>query len=432
MSPASRSLRVGVVIHGQLVEERIFSGSEPVTFGQSLRCALSIPVDGVPVHHALFTRPDGNDGTFQLRTLDKMTGRLGHGDTIDVLDAGAKTIAVAKGTRGKLALGDVTILFQEIATPPPAPRPQLPASIRGTFADRIDRRLAVIIGASLVAHIAIAAWAWSADVDTTVLGERTIPAEYRVDTIDLTLPDFVQRVDPTTPPTTRPAVAPPVTPPHNITPTRTPTHAAATDPEQLAQDARRMANILTGDDGTHGFGGMAQRTPGADLNHQIDDARNRTITIGDNGHTSRVDDRARIGTDNHGLPIDDPMLTRTPDHVDHERPGRIVITPIPGETGTTLTPQMVLAKINGVYLAGLQRCYSLGQKDDATLEGKIAIELTVDIHGRVTDPSASGLTSKVDGCISNFMTTWHFTTPKDKSGEPTEATFKVALVLKRG
>jgi len=269
-------------------------------------------------------------------------------------------------------------------------------------------------------------------LETTVLGERTIPAEYRVDTIDLTLPDFVQRVDPTTPPTTRPAVAPPVTPPHNITPTRTPTHAAATDPEQLANDARRMANILTGDDGTHGFGGMAQRTPGADLNHQIDDARHRTITVGDNGHTSRTDDRARIGTDNHGLPIDDPTLTRVPGHADNERPGRIQITPIPGETGTTLTPQMVLDKINSFYLPGLQHCYSLGQKEDATLEGKIAIELTVDIHGRVTDPSASGLTSKVDGCISKFMTTWHFITPRDHDGVPTEATFKIGLVLKRG
>jgi hypothetical protein len=426
MSPASRSLRVGVVIHNQLVEERIFSGAEPVTFGQSLRCALSIPIDGVPVHHVLFTR---DDGTFQLRTTERMTGRLGHGDKVDVLDAGAKTIALARGTRGKLALGDVTILFQEIATPPAAPRPQLPASIRGTFADRIDRRLAVIIGASLVAHIAIAAWAWSSDVDTSVLGEPSIAAEYRVDTIDVTLPDFVQRVDPTAP--TRPAIAPPVTPPHHITPTRTPTHAAATDPQQLAQDARRMASILTGDDGTHGFGGMSQRTPGADLNHQIDDARNHTITIGDNGHTSRIDDHARIGT-NHGLPINDPSLSQLPAPTHEEHTGRIVITPLPGEGGNTLTPQIVLDKINSVYMSGLTHCYGLGLKDDATLEGKVGIELTVDIHGRVTDPSANGLTTKVDGCISNFMTTWHFPTPKDKDGTPTEATFKIAMILKRG
>ena len=54
-----------------------------------------------------------------------------------------------------------------------------------------------------------------------------------------------------------------------------------------------MASILTGDDGPHGFGGMNHRQPGADLARQMDDAANRVVTIGDNGHTSRVDDRAR-------------------------------------------------------------------------------------------------------------------------------------------
>jgi hypothetical protein len=34
-----RSLRIGVVIAGQLVEERVFPPTRPITLGQSLRCA---------------------------------------------------------------------------------------------------------------------------------------------------------------------------------------------------------------------------------------------------------------------------------------------------------------------------------------------------------------------------------------------------------
>jgi hypothetical protein len=378
----------------------------------------------VPREHALFTR---DDGVIQLHLAPNMSGRIATGEKVTMIE-GERTLALGTGARGKLQLGDVTILFQDVATPPLAPRPRLPASIRGTFSDRIDRRLAVIVGASLVAHIAIAAWAWSEDIDTGVLGQPSL-SEYRPQTIDVTLPDHVDRVDPTTNVGPKPAVAPPVAPQHRIVPEHT-----RNDPKQLIEDASRMASILTGDDGTHGFGGMAQRTPGADLNRQIDDARNRTITIGENGHTSRIDDRAHIGTGQDLPAIHDP----TPmDHVQvthsGERPGRIVIKPLPGGGDpTTLTPQAVLDKINSAYIAGLQRCYRLGQNEDASLEGKIALELTVDAHGRVADHSANGLTPKVDTCVASFMTTWHFGIPRDKAGEATEASFKISLLLERG
>jgi len=277
-------------------------------------------------------------------------------------------------------------------------------------------------------HIGIAAWAWSRDIDQTVLGMREVPASFQQDTIDVQLPDHVERIDPTTT-GQKPAIATPVTPTHHIV---QPVVSRPSDPDRLAEDASRMASILTGDDGAHGFGGMNRRQPGADLARQMDDAANRVVTIGDNQHTSRVDDRARFGTD-RGLQIHDQTLTSmVPAHT-LEPTGRIQIKPLPGgDQGSTLTAQMVLERISTAYIAGLQRCYRLGQNEDAGLEGKIAIELTVDEHGRVIDPSASGLTSKVDGCVGGLMSSWHFGIPKDKDGEATQATFKIALMLKKG
>jgi hypothetical protein len=415
-----RSLRIGVVIAGQLVEERVFAPTRPITLGQSLRCALSVPVEGVPREHLLFSR---DEGAFVLHVAPQMIARVGVGDRIEAV---TETLRIAPGARGKLVLGDLTLLFQDVETVV-RPKPHLPASLR---ARPIDRRLALIIGASLVVHIGIAAWAWNADIEQSVLGMREISPEFHQDTIDVQLPDFTDHVDPTQTPTTAPAVAPPVAPPHRIV---QPARTLPSDPEQLARDASRMASILTGDDGAQGFGGMNHRQPGADLARQMDDARNRVVTIGDTGHTSRTDDRARVGT-GHDLHIDQPdaMVPAETHHDERVGTTRILVQPLPGMGDpTTLTPQSVLDKIGTAYLTGLQRCYRLGQNEDATLEGKIKLEFSVDEHGRVADPQAEGLTPKVDSCVQHFMSSWHFGIPKDKDGAATDASFKIALVLKK-
>lgn len=180
----SRALRLGVLIGDSLVEEKILDGAHPITLGQSLRCTLSVPVDGVPREHVLFTHADGR---FHLHATADMRGRLAEADAIREL--AAATFPLARGARGKLHLGDATILFQEIAKPAPAPRIQLPLAIRGTFADRIDRRLAAIIGGSLAIHIAIAAYAWSNDA---AIASRGLPepsvAQFEQARVELSLP----------------------------------------------------------------------------------------------------------------------------------------------------------------------------------------------------------------------------------------------------
>jgi len=396
----SRSLRIGVVIGGQLVEERVFARG-PITFGQSLRCDLSVPLELAPREHVLF------DKSFLLQPLP-----------------GASIKRV--GTRGRIALGEVTLLFQEVETVI-APKPRLPAALRQ---HHLDRRLAVIVGASLCVHIGIAAWAWTNDIEQSVFGERSIPTAFTQDTIDVTLPDYVDRVDPTSSQQTRPAVAPPVAPQHHIV---QPVVSHPSDPQRLADEAGRMASILAGeDDNARGVGGMNHRQPGADLAHQLDDARNRTVTIGSTGHTSRADDRAALGTGG-AMTLDDPSMQHAPEvrHETEQFHGRFQVVPLPGsDPGVTLTAQMVLDRIQAAYVPGLTRCYRLGQNEDATLQGKISIEFTVDERGKVIDPSAQGLTTKVDGCVANLMAGWRFSIPKDKSGAPTEATFKLALILK--
>jgi hypothetical protein len=404
-----RSLRLGVVLRGQLVEERLFQG--PVTLGQSLKCALSVPADSMPREHTLFTV---DQGRFVLHPLPGMDSRL----------AGVTDNVLGHGARGRLMLGEVSILFQELATAPARPRPQLPASIRGTFSDRIDRRLAVIIGASLLAHIGIAAYAWSTDLETPPLGISTVAASYEQVT-DITIPDEA-------PQPAQPGTATPVAPVQTPAPIVRPTHVTASHPPSLHDDdALRMASILTGADETpRGPGAMHERQPGADLDKQLEDASHHHVAIGNTDHTSRTDDRAHIGVTSNNPIADDPTLTRTdPTYRTEDRTIRISLMKPKADQTSTLTPDLVLDKIQGAYMTGLQRCYRKGLVGDASLTGRVSISFTVDSHGALTDPEATGLTSQVDACISAQMQAWRFPFPRDKDGEPTEASFHVALAL---
>src|SRR5438128_10013115 len=96
---ASRALRIGVLIRGQLVAERLFDGATPITLGQSLRCTLSVPLDGMPREHLLFVRTDGR---WLLRTLPEMDGRLGQRDHLATFANQLAELPLERGARGKL------------------------------------------------------------------------------------------------------------------------------------------------------------------------------------------------------------------------------------------------------------------------------------------------------------------------------------------
>ena len=391
-------LRVGMVLDGQLVEERVFARG-PVTFGQSLRCALSVPLEAVPREHVLFTQ-DG--GRWRVHATAAMN-------------------VVEQEKRGKVTIGGAVILFQEIPAPAPVPRLQLPASIRGTLADRIDRRLALIIGGSLAVHIAIAVFAWARDIEERPLGMPSMATYYEETIIDVTLPDLAAP-----PKAQEPGVAaPPVAPSRQ-------THDRARQrplPMPTGADAQRLATLLTGDDASEtGRGHMSPRQPGADLNKQIDEARTRVVTIGDGTHTSRTDDRAHMNDRNKSL-VETPQSVERQTRNDEAKPVRIKIGTVKPDTQTTLTPALVLEWINTRYMAGLQHCYRLGLNKEGTLAGRVAISFTVDERGRLIDADAAGVSSGVDTCIAKQMQNWRFPIPKDKDGDPTDASFAVSLML---
>ena len=58
-APRQRILRIGILLGGKIVEERLIRERTSVSIGQSMKNTFSIPVEGLPLEFTLFALDDG-------------------------------------------------------------------------------------------------------------------------------------------------------------------------------------------------------------------------------------------------------------------------------------------------------------------------------------------------------------------------------------
>lgn len=454
-----RILRIGVLLGGKIVEERLIRERVPVSLGQSMKNTFSIPVEGLPLEFTLFAL---DEGKYSLRFLDKMDGRISDGggqvQTLDVLKSrgasnagGYWSVPIADTARGKLSIGDLTILFQFVTEPPRQPKPMLPASVRGTIADRIDPQLSVILGISIFVHFVVVIFALFQDLEVPgSQADRAYNLTFKQETysVDLTPPEPPKPTDAGSaagsaaapeekkPETPKPETNKPSTP--SSTPSKDQGGGRDTkDSVAMAEEAAAaFANVMTGD-GPNGKteGDVSSRRPGGDLGQQIAEVKEsgKTVTIGGGaGGASRGNGDPKLGTGS-GPKIDAPGGTQSAGGgktTEKSPEGRIQVGQKQTFDDSTLTPDLVLAKIQSAYMAGLKRCYKTYLAKDASARGKVTLDLTVNESGRTVEGKASGFpASEVNACITGLMSSWKFPVPKDGDGDPTTAAFRIQLQL---
>jgi hypothetical protein len=129
-------LRIGVIQGARIIEERIIRRRETVTVGQSEKNHFVVPHAEVPGRHALFElKPGGPKGE---QYFPGPNGIL---------------VPLTDDCKGKVVIGDTTMLFQFVVPPPIQPRPQLPASVRGGWIERMDPGFMISLGVAIVLHI---------------------------------------------------------------------------------------------------------------------------------------------------------------------------------------------------------------------------------------------------------------------------------------
>jgi TonB family protein len=145
-------LRIGIVQGGRIIEERLLRHKEAITIGQSPKNKFMIPSPRVPIVYKLV---DVKGGTYVLCFEKGMLGKILVGEEImDLKTLAKRRLAVRKDakfryplteeSRGKIVLGDVTLLFQFVTPPPEVPKLQLPAEARGAWWRNMDKAMAAV------------------------------------------------------------------------------------------------------------------------------------------------------------------------------------------------------------------------------------------------------------------------------------------------
>lgn len=438
-----RGLRVGVVLGDTLIAEQVLERGS-FSIGRKAACTVPLPLPGLPARWELLALDARGP---HLRLGPGMDLRLGDGDTVrtraevdGAVGEGPRVVAIPRGARGKVVIGEVKVMFQELELAPRAPAPRLPPELRSTLAERVDGRLAAFAAASLALHVGLMAAARLHDPPAERTTAQQVLDDYVAETSVIDAADlaFLDR-----PPTrTEPAAATPA-PPTPATPSSPgrPTTARPARPTGPAQpvdaagDATRVADALFSDDDGPGSltGDAARRRPGGDLAGQLDELRaaQARVSLGDGS------DRELPRSDGPRLGTTEPTTTPDlPGQVDHATPPkhepdhvRVTLTPPrtpPGEPSV----DGIIGKIKSVYMPGLVRCYKKAMADGGALSGKVVLAFEVGERGSVSAPSATGVDPGLEACVEGLMGQWRFNPVVDDDGEATEVDVKVTLQLR--
>ena len=163
-------LRIGIVQRGKIIEEREVKKRETVSIGTAPKCTFQISSETLPKSFDLF---DFDGKGYFLRFQEGIEGRVQLEDEqvadFRALEArglvrernGKKAVRLSEKSRGKVMVGDVTVLFQFKTMTPVPVRPVLPADVRGSFLQNIDGQFAAIFVVVAVLQISLVAYARS-------------------------------------------------------------------------------------------------------------------------------------------------------------------------------------------------------------------------------------------------------------------------------
>ncbi len=159
--PGLKHLRVALVQGAKIIEARPLRKRVSVSVGQNATNTFVVPVSNLPQSFVLFElvndqyhlifRPDmeGNvalDGNERV-PLQKLREQ-GHAKP----RRDAFALPLNDSSKGRVSLGEVSLLFQFVTPPPEPPKPELPANVKGSFFSQIDQFFFVILVASLFIH----------------------------------------------------------------------------------------------------------------------------------------------------------------------------------------------------------------------------------------------------------------------------------------
>ncbi len=180
----SKVLRVGVIQGGKIVEERVIPARQAVTIGTSTRNTIVVPQSDLPASATVFAwQGDRYQLCFAEGAEGRIQGPQGAADFGALVSQGltrregrGHSVPVGEDQRGKIVLGEVTLLWQFVTPPPEAPRPVLPREAKGNHFKSMDRLFVSLLAISFLLHggayVALASTALPAELTLEEIPDR--------------------------------------------------------------------------------------------------------------------------------------------------------------------------------------------------------------------------------------------------------------------
>jgi TonB family protein len=434
-----RVLRIGIVQGGRIIDERLVRSRGNISVGWSSKATFAVPSEALPKQWLLFElTPKG----YVARFADAMDARIAVGNEVISLaqlkQAGrirhqgtAWLLLLDERSRGKISVGDLTILFQFVTPPPQQPRPRLPASVRGSWTTGLDWAFTLVAGVSFLAHLVLVIYLrnvdWPRKPDIEEIPDRFVqmivkakppePPKQQAKTDEKTEEKKVEK----TVASTSAAKKAPV---KEISPEE----KARIDAERRARLAEQVRNTgilkLLGAK-ADGSGSIADVLGKGDVDRDQEKAFQ-----GVGGLTVATSDAAlrgvKSGTGGSGKVADIGSLRgagaiasgSTGAGATEKRVSGVVKSEAPavdGELDPALVSKEVRARIGAV-----KACYERALKRNPNLSGKIKVRWTITAAGTVSgvdiaDDSMGD--SEVSSCIKQLVARWRFPAPSGGSVE---------------
>ncbi len=440
---APKILRIGIIQGGKIVEERLVRKRANVTIGQSAKNTFVVPASNTLSRSFLLFEltPEG----YALQFTETMDGRLSLGDQVAALPALRQSGAEKRGdtwrvmlndrSRGKVIIGDVTVLFQFVSPPPVQPRPQLPASVRSSMLQDMDWMLVAVISCSFVIHFGMIMYLRTLDFSRKPDIEE-IPDSF----VHMIVPkkeekkkeevkddanakkdekkkdDKKKAVD-----TEKKVAAAPAAAPKTPKDVEAEARAAAERRARLAADVQKMGvlNILGAKSADGEGGAIADLLKGGGVSSNADSVFSQVGGVGvagaGGGAGGLRTKGGGSGTLRGGgsLVASGPGAVGTGEKASEHAVRATVKDSAPTDVDGSLDPSVIVKEIRG-RIRAVTACYEAGLKRNPSIGGKLVLRFTVSTVGKVTAAEIENDTmhdDEVASCIKSRVMSWRFPAP---------------------
>ena len=409
----TQALRIALIHGGRIIEDRTLDAGKKsaVSIGADPKSTFCVPMGELPravtifrvtKEGAVLVKENVTDGRVAVSGADVALAQLPAGD-----------VMLGKGSKGRVKVGDVTVLFQMVTPAVAAPVPELPRGSRGVVA-QLDRAFVIAMAFSFLAHLVGAGYVMAQP--TPVEPDLSLLDWQQQDRFAATLMPIPKQVPEKVPEKTKDPIAeaPKKDPekakaPVAEAPTKSKTTTASADAVKQRLSKMGMLAVIgsVGGEGgvvgdllkdSNGVGNVAEAMKNAGVQvATADDALKLKLKGSETGTTVGVNVMGTDGVKN--VVLEESKAVSIAGRVREE----VITVDDPDISSEALSNWMRGRR------GAIVSCYERELKRDHSLSGRLVLKFIVSTRGRVTDldlTEGSMQNAAVRECITNIAKNW--------------------------